>query len=440
MKKRMKVQMKTQITGRMKKRITAVLLCLTLAVTAQLSLTGCSGQEKIQSEAMMKGIKPNTVETSMPLDGEQRIAVADFGVRLFQESQVNGKNILISPVSVLCALGMTANGAHGDTLSQMEEVFGMPIGELNEYLYTYVKNLPMGKKYKLNIANSMWFKETVTGLKRSFLQMNADYYKGDIYSFSFGDRVVQDINLWVSEKTDGMIKDILDEGNSEEEVFLVNALAFHSEWQEIYREDQVKKGVFTMEDGQKQDAIMMYSTEGLYLEDEKAEGFVKYYADQKYAFAALLPENGVSISEYVSTLTGRRLMDILDHGQKIAVSAAVPKFETDYHAQMKDTLVKMGIYDAFNSATSDFSEMLDLEENHFNRFNIDEVVHQTYFALDEEKTKAGAATVVMGTTAGADMTEAESEIRIYLNRPFVYMLIDCDTKLPLFIGTMMEIK
>lgn len=123
----------------MKKRITAVLLCLTMAVTAQFSLTGCSGQEKIQSEAMMKGIKLNTVETSMPLDGEQRIAVADFGVRLLQERQVNGENILISPVSVLCALGMTANGAHGDTLSQMEEVFGMPVGELNEYLYIFFR-------------------------------------------------------------------------------------------------------------------------------------------------------------------------------------------------------------------------------------------------------------------------------------------------------------
>lgn len=437
MKKRMKVQMKTQMTGRTKKRMAAALLCLTMAVTAQFSLTGCSGQEKIQSEAMMKGIKPNMVETSMPLDGEQRIAVADFGVQLFQESQVNGKNILISPVSVLCALGMTANGAHGNTLSQMEEVFGMPIGELNEYLYTYVKNLPMGKKYKLNIANSMWFKETETGLKRSFLQMNADYYKGDIYTVSPKDSVVQDINLWVSEKTDGMIKDILDEGDSGEDVFLVNALAFHSEWQEIYREDQVENGVFTTEDGQEQDVIMMYSPEGLYLEDEKAEGFIKYYADQKYAFAALLPENGVSVSEYVSTLTGRRLMDILDHGQNIAVSAAVPKFETDYHAEMQGMLMEMGIKDAFDNVTADFSEMFAPEEN---RLVVKKVVHQTYFALDEEKTKAGAATVVMGTTAGVDMTEAEPEKRIYLNRPFVYMLIDCDTKLPIFIGTMMEIK
>lgn len=230
-------------------RMTAALLCLTMAVMAQFSLTGCSGQEKIQSEAMMKGIKPNTVETSMPLDGEQRIAVADFGVQLFQESQVNGKNILISPVSVLCALGMTANGAHGNTLSQMEEVFGMPIGELNEYLYTYVNNLPKGKKYKLNIANSIWLKETVTGFKRDFLQLNADYYKGDIYTFSSEDPIIQDINLWVSEKTDGMIKDILDNGASRGDVFLVNALAFNSVWQEIYRENQVKNGGFTTEDG-----------------------------------------------------------------------------------------------------------------------------------------------------------------------------------------------
>ncbi|WP_308064875.1 serpin family protein [[Clostridium] symbiosum] len=438
MKKRMKVQMKTQMTGRTKKRMTAALLCLTMAVMAQFSLTGCSGQEKIQSEAMMKGIKPNTVETSMPLDGEQRIAVADFGVQLFQESQVNGKNILISPVSVLCALGMTANGTHGNTLSQMEEVFGMPIGELNEYLYTYVNNLPKGKKYKLNIANSIWLKETVTGFKRDFLQLNADYYKGDIYTFSSEDPIIQDINLWVSEKTDGMIKDILDNGASRGDVFLVNALAFNSVWQEIYRENQVKNGGFTTEDGKKQDVIMMYSPEGIYLEDEKAEGFIKYYADQKYAFAALLPEKGVSVSEYVSTLTGRRLMDILDHGQRIAVSAAIPMFETEYCVEMQDILMEMGMQDAFNDATADFSEMYDLEENHFNRFAIQKVVHQAHFALDEEKTKAGAATVVVETTSCLDTFEPEEGKEVYLDRPFVYMIIDCETKLPVFIGTLMD--
>lgn len=438
MKKRMKVQMKTQMTGRTKKRMTAALLCLTMAVTAQFSLTGCSAQEKIQSEAVMKGIKPNTVETSMPLDGEQRIAVADFGVQLFQESQVNGKNILISPVSVLCALGMTANGAHGNTLSQMEEVFGMPIGELNEYLYTYVENLPMGKKYKLKIANSIWLEKTVTGFKRDFLQLNADYYKGDIYTFSFEGPTIQDINLWVSEKTDGMIKDILNESDRGEVIYLVNALIFNSEWQEIYKGDQVKKGVFTTEDGKKQDVMMMYSPEGLYLEDDNAEGFIKYYADQKYAFAALLPENGVSVSEYVSTLTGRRMMDILDHGQRIAVNAAIPKFETDYRVEMQDVLARMGIKDAFQLEISDFSEMIDNKEKDSPPFAIKKVVHQAHFALDEEKTKAGAATVVVGTTASADTFEPEEGKEVYLDRPFVYMIIDCETKLPVFIGTLMN--
>lgn len=429
--------MKKRNKGQMKKRMTAALLCLTLAVTAQFSLIGCSRQEKIQSEAMMKGIKPNTVETSMLLDGEQRIAVADFGVQLFQESQVNGKNILISPASVLCALGMVANGAHGNTLSQMEEVFGMPIGELNEYLYTYIKKLPMGKKYKFKIANSIWLKENDTGFNRDFLQLNADYYKGDIYTFSSDEPIIRDINLWVSEQTDGMIKDILDNSASGGDVFLVNALAFNSVWQEIYREDQVKNGVFTTEDGKVQDVIMMYSPEGLYLEDENAEGFIKYYADQKYAFAALLPEKGVSVSEYVSTLTGRRLLDILEHGQRIAVSTAIPKFETDYRVEMRDTLKKMGIKDAFNNLTADFSAMLVHKQE---RLVLEKVVHQTYFSLDEEETKAGAATVIMGTTACADMYEPEKGKEVYLDRPFVYLIIDCETKLPIFIGTLMNIE
>ena len=45
----------------------------------------------------------------------------------------------------------------------MEAVLGMPVEELNTFLYSYAKKLPQDKKYKLSMANSIWFKDDVTG-------------------------------------------------------------------------------------------------------------------------------------------------------------------------------------------------------------------------------------------------------------------------------------
>ncbi|MBO5369583.1 MAG: serine protease, partial [Clostridia bacterium] len=61
-------------------------------------------------------------------------AVTDFAVRLFKESLADGENTLISPLSVLVALSMTANGADNETLAQMEAVLGMPIEQLNSWV------------------------------------------------------------------------------------------------------------------------------------------------------------------------------------------------------------------------------------------------------------------------------------------------------------------
>ncbi len=51
-------------------------------------------------------------------------------------------------------------------------------------------------------------------------------------------------------------------------------------------------------------------------------------------------------------------------------------------------------------------------------------------------TKAGAATAVEMSATGALVEEPKT---VYLDRPFVYMLIDCETNLPLFIGAVTDI-
>ena len=416
-----------------KKQICLAFASLLLVCAMTVNMTGCSVQ--VQAKDLMEGIIPHAASVLDDLD-PQNAAVTDFAVRLFQASEEGGKNTLISPLSVLCALAMTANGAKGQTLVQTESVLGMTVEELNRYLYSYRKNLPTGEKYKLSLANSVWFtKDTRFTVNQAFLQTNADYYGADIYKAPFDDQTCRDINNWIKAKTDGRIPEILDEIPDSAVMYLVNALAFEAEWSMIYKENQVRNGQFTKEDGTKQDAEFMYGTEGTYLEDEQATGFIKYYKGGKYAFVALLPNKGVRVSDYIASLDGKSLNALLSDPQHATVNTAIPKFETEFAVEMSEALAEMGMPDAFDAYKADFS---GLGTSSAGNIFINRVLHKTFISVGEKGTKAGAATVVEANDEGAAVILDPKEV--YLDRPFVYLLVDCENNIPFFIGTMMDIE
>ena len=419
----------------MKRQIVAGALCLVIMISALLSLSGCG---TAKATDLMANVKSTAVSSDVDLTGNYSQAIADFAVGLLQNTVSADGNPLISPLSVLCALAMTANGAEGETLTQMEDVFGLPVQELNKYQHAYVGSLPAGGKYKVSLANSIWFKDDDRlKVEQDFLQTNADYYDASINKAAFDDTTLKDINDWVSEKTDGMIKDILDKIPDEAVMYLVNALAFDAEWQNIYNENQVLDGTFTTEPGEARNVKMMYSSEHIYLNDGNSTGFIKYYADQKYAFAALLPNEGVSVAEYIESLTGEGLMSTLENARSVQVNTAIPKFESDYSLEMSNVLIGMGMSDAFDAGLADFTG-LGLYYNGNENIFINRVIHKTHIAVYEKGTKAGAATVVemVRTTA---IIKPEEIKTVHLDRPFIYMLIDCGTNLPLFIGAVTDI-
>ena len=102
---------------------------------------------------------------------------------------------------------------------------------------------------------------------------------------------------------------------------------------------------------------------------------------------------------------------------------------------MSKSLQKMGVIDAFDGMISDFSGIGSSSEGNL---AISRVLHKTYIAVDESGTKAGAATAVEMKSESAS-AEPEEIKTVYLDRPFVYMLIDCETNLPIFMGTLMSI-
>ena len=278
----------------MKKR----LLTLGLALTFLLSLTACASQE-IQAEELTAGVHTGNPSGAMDFDGPETLLVNDFAVRLFQQTTAEGENTLLSPISVLSALAMAGNGAQSETLAQMEEVFGLSVPELNSWLHAWMVCL---ENYEATVktANSLWLKTDAIRVEEDFLQSCIQWYYAEVYEAPFDQTTVKDLNLWVEENTNGMIKDMVSEISSDTVLCLVNALAFDAEWERIYYDFQVQEDFFTREDGIRREGTFMYSDEEYYWEDDLSTGVMKYYEGDVYAFVGLLPKEGVTLERYVS--------------------------------------------------------------------------------------------------------------------------------------------
>lgn len=414
----------------LKKRILAVLLCLAML----LPLAAMSGCTHISADNLSEGIMPGEV-TGKKTDRTFEESSADFALKLFRATARGEENALVSPLSVMLALAMTANGAKGETKAQMEALLGggMDIEDLNGYLYTYMKSLPSSEKAKLALANSVWFRDTESlDVRAAFLQKNADYYSADVYKAPFDKKTCDDINRWIEENTDGMIKKMLDGIDEDAVMFLINTVLFDAEWQNVYFEDQIRDGFFTTADGKRRNVTMMHSDETNFIDDGKATGFIKPYMDG-YSFAAFLPNEGVSLDSYLDSMTGAGFLAAVNGAKKETVIATMPKFEYGYKTTMNDILKSLGMTMPFDRKKADFSDLAVSSGNIY----INRVIHQTYISVGEKGTRAGAATIVQmdGESAGY----VENYHTVTLDRPFVYAIIDNATGLPIFIGTVTDI-
>lgn len=378
---------------------------------------------------LTEGISKNESASKAP-DDEFKAAASSFAAELFKENYSKGKTTLVSPLSVLTALALVQNGAQGNTLAQLEQALGgLDRDTLNAYMRAYCDFLT--ESDELKIANSVWT-DSGAEAKRAFLQKAVDSYSAQLFSAPLSDpKTVESINSWVKKNTDGMIPKIIEKADRYAVMMLINAVAFEAKWETPYTNDDIEKLEFNSYSGKSKKTEFMCSTESVYLSDSDAVGFMKPYKNGRFAFAALLPNEDVSIDDYIASLSGEKLMKIFSSAKKNEeVDVKMPKFKAEYSTQLIDTLKKMGIEDAFDRKSADFSSLIDKNDSAY----IGTVMHKTFIEVDQEGTRAAASTLV-----GISKMSMPAINPVCLNRPFVYMIVDTETNLPLFIGVQTEI-
>lgn len=414
----------------MKKLRRAVSLLIAVAMTVVFA--GC--QKEITAENLMENVTTTNVPEKL-CDDDFAETYDTFAFKLLKSLySEDGGNVVVSPLTVAMTTSMVANGADGMTLNEMKNLLGRPmnISDLNVYLHTYKDRLSDTEQAKLYYETALWFnsdkKCTPTN---EFLENVANYYGADAYKESFSS-AVENINNWISNKTTQKIEYIVEEISSDAPMCVVNTTDFEADWAKPYSYDQVKDGTFTDVSGNEKNTQMMSSFEYIYLEDDMGMGFIKYYSGENYAFIALRPDDYVSLGDYIDHLAvGGKLKYMLKWQKQEVVSATIPKFECEYSGGLADTLTSLGVGRAFDSENAELSNIGTSDDNLY----VDDIYTRTILRVTEKGTSKGTAASI----GSSNDTAAKTHV-ITLDRPFVYMVVDCDNYLPIIIGAVNTIE
>lgn len=381
---------------------------------------------------------PETIEElprQLSLVEEEIIARSNaFAFDLLREVHADGPddpgqpNIFLSPLSASMALGMTMNGAAGETFDSMRATLGfdgLDQAEINQSFRDLTTLLlSLDPRVELRIANSTWARKGFPFVSE-FFETVQTWFDAEARELDFTDPASVDvINGWAADKTNGRIREVIKRINDEVILFLLNAIYFKGQWTDRFDPASTSKGPFTLADGteikverMRGDPAIRYASL-----DDVTVGELPY-GGKAFVMTIVLPRTG-SVADLIASLddaTWNRWISAA--GEFRTAHVELPKFELEYAKRLNDPLIALGMGPAFDER-ADFSRLTHAGAH------ISFVKQNTYLKVDEEGTEAAAVTVVgvSVTSAGAKPPE------LIVDRPFLVAIRERLSGAILFIG------
>lgn len=381
----------------------------------------------------------NSGEAELPREltkVEKSIVKADrsFSIKMFKELAIGSEseNVFISPLSISTALGMTLNGAKGQTYNEMQstlELSDMSLPEINEGYKSLTELLTTAdSKVRMNIANSVWSKQGFP-IREEFAKNLTNYFEAESSELDFADPKSEDIiNNWVEEKTNGKINKIINGISPEIVMFIINAVYFKGDWVYEFDPERTKERDFVKESGDIKKVEMMtqkLSTD--FYQDENIQMVDLPYGNGLFSMTLIRPKDETTpLDTFIENdLSLANLDNWYDSYEEDTVDIFLPKLELKYEEKLNESLSDMGMPTAFSSQMADLSNI-----NGSGGLFISEVKHKTYLKLDEKGTEAAAVTsVAVGITSVGPTNPV-----INFNRSYVMILREKQSGAILFIG------
>jgi len=374
------------------------------------------------------------IETENPVQNITDFSKTDFEFS-FLKMENDKKNMLFSPLSILYGLNMLQEGADGNTYAQINKI----IGNMKLPKYSSIEE-------KLSLANGLYIRDYYFNLiKPSFINTLKEKYDAEVKEDEFKDAT--NVNNWIEDKTLGIIKDLIEDDmvqNPYLVMLIINALAIDMEWiipfstsstwgQPFYKDDGEKIIATTMSNKIFDDIVSYYIDDNITVFTMD----LKDYDGVQFEFMAIMPKE--NLSAYVESVSKAQINDI-DKKLKLASTAAdgvvitIPKFKFDYELNFKKDLIDLGIKDAFNEALANFSKMADQREL---PLYVSAAIHKADIEFTEKGVKAAAVTVFAMMT-GSAMPRETHPVYVTIDKPFMFIIRDKNTKENWFTGTVYE--
>lgn len=365
---------------------------------------------------------------------------AAFACDLYAQLRTREGNLFLSPHSISVALAMTYGGARGTTAEQMAKTlhFSRPADDLHRSMAEQQKHLEAiqaAGKVQLAVANSLWpqkgyaFREEFTDLCRT--RYGVEITALDFMEETEGARVR--INDWVAGRTADRIKDLIPPGvlTTLTRLVLANAIYFKGDWAKPFDEKQTRDEAFHLAGGTTAKAPFMHRAgRMLHAETDAAQILSLPYQGDDLSMVIVLPKNKTGLSAVEQALTAGQIATWISALRQVQVELSLPRFKSTATFSLKDTLIAMGMTDAF-SGTADFSGMEPKRE-----LRIGAVLHKAFVEVNEKGTEAAAATaVVMQRIA---MARPEPPVVFRADHPFLYLIRENKTGAILFMGRLAD--
>jgi len=368
--------------------------------------------------------------------GEQAVIGASnaFGFNLLRELDRTraASNIVMSPLSASMALGMTMNGASGQTFDEMRATLGFgtqPSAEINASYRSLIDMLrALDRTVDVRIANAIWYRDGFP-FETSFLDESKQFFDAKVAPLDFAAAgAVPTINDWVKASTNGKIDNIVDGPIPADLVmYLINAIYFNGSWTTRFDKSLTKPDQFTTFDGSTAPIAMMRRTDTIRVAETADAQVVELpYGGDAFAMTIILPKPGGSIGALIASLSSATWDATVATATPQDVELYMPKFSLRWEALLNDPLQSLGMRLAFQGDVADFTRMSRAAGN---RLYISKVKQKSFVDVHEEGTEAAAATSV---EISVTCTCGPRVIRI--DRPFVFAIRERLSGTILFLG------
>lgn len=452
-------------------------LCIALALTVTLvTLSGCN--EAVQAnqsgsvtflaggEAPQEGASLPTIvnDTHMSLPAEQQPLVGagnDFGLKLFQRLLDNPYlrgNLILSPISLETALGMNALGLSDEAFEEYRSAMGFSTGHNALTVATYLKNLnevmsSAGEYSCFFPTNSFWVSSKYQEhLIQSYPQLLFDYFGATSATLDLSQpKSYEAINEWISRKTYGRIRNMLDPSAAEDQdpySFLVNTAFFAASWEWQASEAATQAGHFLNRDGKQEPAMMMsiYEDSSIdFTENDRYEAISvgllsgeeqQYGVEAPFRMLLILPKDPTQpLAKCLPQL--EELQEFTTSSDRYALHIRLPRLDTKTRTlDLTQELMALGLVKSMGIPLTELSRMFDplflAQQMELTGDRQNRVYHKASLKWDEESVEAAAATVMGPVFPSAG--EAPKERKITFDRPFFACIVHPETGKILFIA------